>query len=77
MTFTTVFTINGSQSIRVPHPVRFPERVKRVEVRTYGASRIFSPVGKTWGRFFLLGKTEPAVLLDAPAQQTQAARESL
>jgi antitoxin VapB len=77
MTITTVFTINGSQAVRVPDSVRFPERVKLVEVRAYGAERIFSPLGKTWDGFFLLGETEPAALLDARAQQTQAARESL
>jgi antitoxin VapB len=52
MAQSTVFTNNRSQAVRLPAEARFPESVKKVEVRVVGASRVITPVGSEWDSFF-------------------------
>ena len=77
MTTTTVFTNNRTQAVRLPADVRFPESVKKLDVRARGAERIITPVGQTWDSFFIDGPVASDDFLAERATQTQAAREAL
>jgi antitoxin VapB len=76
MSTTTVFTNNRSQAVRLPLGARFPDAVKKVEVRVRGAERIISPAGQTWDSFFLDGGTVTDDFLPVRADQAQNAREA-
>ena len=76
MSTTTVFTNNRSQAVRLPIDARFPDSVKKVNVRARGAERIISPVGQTWDSFFLDGGTVTDDFLPERAAQTQREREA-
>lgn len=76
MSTTTVFTNNRSQAVRLPVDARFPEGVKKVQVRARGAERIISPVGQTWDSFFLDGGTVTDDFLPQRAAQIQDEREA-
>ena len=75
MSITTVFTNNGSQAVRLPANARFPEGVKKVQVRARGLDRILSPVGHTWDEFFLHGPRASEDFIAERATQLQAGRE--
>ena len=49
----TVFINNRTQAVRLPADTRFPEDVKKVNVRVVGKERILTPVENTWDSFFL------------------------
>ena len=76
MSITTVFTNNRSQAVRLPVEVRFPDGVKKVEVRARGSERIISPVGQTWDSFFHDGVTVTGDFLPKRAAQAQGEREA-
>ena len=76
MSITTVFTNNRSQAVRLPVDVRFPDSVKKVQVRARGNERIISPVGQTWDSFFLDGDKVTDDFLPERAAQTQVEREA-
>ena len=76
MSTTTVFTNNRSQAVRLPVDVRFPEGVKKVQVRARGNERIISPVGRTWDSFFLDGSQVTDDFLPQRAAQNQGEREA-
>lgn len=76
MSITTVFTNNRSQAVRLPVEVRFPDGVKKVEVRARGSERIISPVGQTWDSFFHGGVTVTEDFLPHRASQAQGEREA-
>jgi antitoxin VapB len=48
----TLFIRNGSQAVRLPEPVAFPEGVHQVEIVRIGRSRLISPTGQSWDTFF-------------------------
>jgi antitoxin VapB len=77
MSITTVFTNNRSQAVRLPVDARFPDGVKKVQVRARGAERIISPVGQTWDSFFLDSGSVTDDFLPERASQTQGQREAL
>jgi antitoxin VapB len=76
MSTTTVFTNNRSQAVRLPVDARFPDGVKKVHVRARGAERIISPVGQTWGSFFLDGNKVTDDFFPERPSQTQGEREA-
>ena len=76
MSTTTVFTNNRSQAVRLPVDARFPEGVKKVQVRARGNERIISPVGQTWDSFFLDESKVTDDFLLQRAAQTQGEREA-
>jgi len=77
MTTSTVFNNNRTQAVRLPAEMRFPDSVKKVEVRVLGQERIIAPAESTWDSFFL-GATMPTEdFMVVRASQTQAERESL
>jgi len=77
MTITTVFTNNRTQAVRLPADSRFPENVKKVEVRVVGKERIISPIGSSWDSFFQAANLGTEDFLSDRAPQLQVTREPL
>lgn len=77
MTTSTVFTNNRTQAVRLPAESRFPESVKKVDVRIVGRERVIAPVDAVWDSFFLDGKTATEDFLAERASQEQGEREAL
>lgn len=77
MTTGSVFENNKTQAVRLPADARFPQGVKRVNVRVVGADRVLSPVEKTWDSFFLSEIKATADFLTERGSQDQTERESL
>ncbi len=72
----SVFENNKTQAVRLPASTRFPEGVKRVNVRVIGSERILSPAEKTWDSFFLSDTSVSEEFMTERASQEQAERES-
>jgi antitoxin VapB len=77
MSSSTVFTNNRSQAVRLPADARFPDSVKRVEVRVRGHERVIAPANCTWDSFFVEPQLPSDDFMTERASQTQADRESL
>jgi antitoxin VapB len=77
MSTGTVFENNRTQAVRLPADTRFPDSVRKVNVRVVGKDRIISPVENTWDSFFLGGETVSDDFLVERASQYQPERESL
>lgn len=77
MSISTVFTNNRTQAVRLPAEMRFPDSVKKVEVRTKGLERIISPATSSWDSFFLGSTTPTADFMSERASQSQPERDSL
>lgn len=77
MAVSTVFTNNRTQAVRLPAETRFPEHVKKVEVRVVGQERVVTPVGSAWDSFFLGPLQATEDFMDERASQHQALREPL
>ncbi len=76
MSTATIFTNNRSQAVRLPVDVRFPDDVKKVQVRVRGAERVISPINQTWDSFFIDGGQVTNDFLPQRAAQTQGEREA-
>lgn len=63
--------------MRLPADARFPQSVKRVNVRVIGSDRVLSPVEKTWDSFFLSENQASDDFVTERASQEQAEREPL
>ena len=74
---STVFINNRSQAVRLPAEMRFPESVKKVNVRAIGKERIISPLVNTWDSFFMATEGITDDFMPERAEQTQQERESL
>lgn len=72
-----VFENNKTQTVRLPAEARFPQGVKRVNVRIVGADRVLSPIEKTWDSFFVSANKASVDFLTDKASQEQAERQSL
>ena len=77
MATSTVFNNNRTQAVRLPAEMRFPDSVKKVEVRVSGQERIIAPAESAWDSFFLGAKTATEDFMLERASQTQSERESL
>jgi antitoxin VapB len=77
MATSTVFNNNRTQAVRLPAEMRFPDSVKRVEVRVVGRERIIAPAESAWDSFFLGATPATEDFIDERASQFQAERESL
>lgn len=77
MTSSTVFINNRSQAVRLPAELRFPDSVKKVDVRVIGNERIIAPADSVWDSFFLGGPAVSEDFINARATQQQSDRESL
>jgi len=76
MTASTVFNNNRTQAVRLPAEMRFPDSVKKVEVRVVGQERIIAPAESAWDSFFLGAATVTEDFMAERASQTQPERES-
>tara|TARA_R110000796_G_scaffold228286_1_gene345370 strand:+ start:39890 stop:40138 length:249 start_codon:yes stop_codon:yes gene_type:complete len=52
MTRTSVFSNNGTQSVRLPKDAAFPDGTKSVEVIAVGTTRVIMPTDQLWDSFF-------------------------
>ncbi len=77
MAISTVFTNNRTQAVRLPAETRFPDTVKKVQVRVAGQERIISPVESSWDSFFLGATTVTDDFIAERASQSQPEREGL
>lgn len=73
----TVFITNRTQAVRLPAGTRFPDSVKKVQVRIVGKERILCPVDSSWDSFFLGDNTVTDDFLSERASQEQADRDAL
>ncbi len=71
----SVFKNNRTQAVRLPVEARFPENVKKVNVRVVGTDRILSPVEKTWDSFFQDPEGVTDDFMNERASQEQSERE--
>jgi antitoxin VapB len=55
MARSTIFTSNGSQAVRLPEAVAFPEDVNQVDILKIGHSRVIVPLGHRWEDLFQHG----------------------
>lgn len=76
MTTSTVFTNNRTQAVRLPVELRYPDTVKKVEVRAVGNERIIAPAGESWDSFFLGGALPSEDFMTERATQDQTERET-
>ena len=76
MNVGSVFINNRTQAVRLPVDSRFPEGIKKVNVRVVGRERILSPVENTWDSFFLSQTSVTDDFMTERASQKQADRES-
>ncbi|MDP1633644.1 MAG: type II toxin-antitoxin system VapB family antitoxin [Gallionellaceae bacterium] len=77
MSISTVFNNNRTQAVRLPAEMRFPDSVKKVEVRSKGQERIISPATSSWDSFFLGTATVTEDFLPERASQNQSERDGL
>mgnify|MGYP000939421990 FL=1 len=77
MPVSTVFTNNRTQAVRLPAELRFPDSIRKVDVRAVGQERIIAPVEAAWDSFFLGEKTVTDDFLPERATQEQPDREGL
>ncbi len=77
MTTSTVFTNNRSQAVRLPAEMRFPDSVKKVNVRVVGVERVIAPAESTWDSFFLSDTSVSEDFMSERASQQQSERDSL
>lgn len=73
----TVFVNNRTQAVRLPAGTRFPDSVKKVQVRVVGKERILCPMDSSWDSFFLGDVTVTDDFLQQRASQEQPEREAL
>ena len=73
---STVFTNNRTQAVRLPAEPRFPESVKKVNVRVRGHERIITPVENTWDHFFKDGPQASDDFILERGEQKGLKRES-
>lgn len=72
----SVFVNNRTQAVRLPADKRFPEEVKKVNVRVVGRDRILSPIENTWDSFFLSEEGVTDDFMVERASQEQSEREA-
>ena len=77
MALSTVFKNNRTQAVRLPAEMRFPDSVKRVEVRAAGQERIIAPADSAWNSFFQGPMTVTEDFMIERPIQSQAERENL
>ena len=71
----SIFEHNGTQALKLPADARFPDSVKRVNIRVVGFDRVLSPAENSWDSFFLSEKTVTDDFIVERATQDQADKE--
>ena len=77
MSRSTVFISNRSQAVRLPKAVAFPKEVHQVEIFKLGNSRLITPVGRRWDKFFSNGPRASEDFMSERDQQPPQEREPL
>lgn len=77
MSTSTVFNNNRTQAVRLPADTRFPDSIKKVEVRVVGQERIIAPADSAWDSFFLGAPSATDDFMVERASQAQPEREGL
>ncbi len=77
MTTSTIFTNNRTQAVRLPAELRYPDSVKKVEVRAVGQERIIAPAERAWDSFFLAESGTSDDFMTERPTQTQSERDAL
>lgn len=71
----SIFRNGRNQAVRLPQDLKFPERVREVQVQRQGDSILLSPVRADWASFFALSVKVPDDFLtergDAPPQSRE------
>jgi virulence-associated protein VagC len=62
MSISSIFNNNRTQAVRLPAEVRFPDTVKKVEVRAVGQERIIAPAESARDSFFIAAQAHSAGL---------------
>lgn len=76
MSISTVFTNNRTQAVRLPAELRFPDNIRKVDVRAVGNERIIAPVDQAWDSFFLGAELPSDDFMAERASQEQPDREA-
>jgi antitoxin VapB len=76
MSTGSIFMNNRTQAVRLPADSRFPDDVKKVNVRIVGCDRILSPAENCWDSFFLSESQVTEDFMTERGTQTQADREA-
>lgn len=76
MSTSTVFTNNRTQAVRLPAELRFPDNIRKVDVRAVGNERIIAPVDQAWDSFFLGAELPSDDFMVERADQEQPDREA-
>jgi len=76
MSTGSVFLNNKTQAVRLPKDSKFPDGIKKVNVRKLGADRIISPIDKIWDSFFLSEETVSDDFMQERENQEHEQRES-
>lgn len=77
MATSTVFTNNRTQAVRLPAEMRFPDSVKKVDIRAIGQERIIAPAKSAWDSFFHSQIIATEDFMAERASQSQQEREKL
>ena len=68
-----IFRNGRNQAVRLPQDLKFPDKVKEVQVRKQGDTILLSPVKPDWASFFSLALQVPDDFLvqrnDSPPQE--------
>jgi antitoxin VapB len=75
MTRSTVFISTGSQAVRLPKAVAFPDDIHQVDILKIGNSRVIVPHGKRWDDLFQNGPRASEDFLVERQQPRAGARE--
>ena len=75
MSTGSVFVNNRTQAVRLPADSRFPESVKKVNVRVVGRERILTPVDHSWDSFFLCQDNVTEDFMTERASQEQPEKD--
>jgi antitoxin VapB len=68
-----IFRNGRNQAVRLPQDLKFPDKVKEVQVRKQGDSILLSPVRPDWASFFSLEASVPDEFLTARIASLRAA----
>jgi antitoxin VapB len=70
-----IFRNGRNQAVRLPQDLRFPEKVREVQVQKQGENILLSPIRPDWTSFFALDVSVPDNFLlvrdDTPPQERE------
>jgi|ERR1700732_294811 antitoxin VapB len=73
----SIFRNGRNQAVRLPQDLKFPDKVKEVQVRKQGDSILLSPVKPDWASFFALDVRVPDDFLTGREDSAPQERDPL